>query len=143
MVVEDEVFIMKYITLLLNPKKYQVIIASDPNLALEQWHSRSGEIDLVISDFNLEASMNGRQLLEQMLGQKLQLQAILMSGDFPTPEEVKSDYSSRIHFLGKPFSILQFLNLVTHCLDRARNPVGLAGKLGQIPMVSPPIEDRL
>jgi DNA-binding NtrC family response regulator len=134
---------MKYITLLLNPKKYQVLVASNPTVAMELWENKQADIDVVISDLNLEASINGRQLLKLMLGQKLQLQAILMSGDLPSPEEHTADFGSRIQFLGKPFSILQFLNLVNQCLDRARNPIGLAQTSGHPPIIFPPNEDRL
>lgn len=101
------------IKVILEVAGYQVLEASDGLEALQVSEAYTGPIHLLISDV-FQPGLNGRDLIEEMLYQRPEMKALLISGN---------DYLAKVllglgerPFMAKPFRQQQLLDKVEELL---------------------------
>jgi DNA-binding NtrC family response regulator len=109
LVVDDDAAILAIVSgLLADNIDYNVLTASTGANALRQSREFKGEINLLLSDFQMPGGMSGVELATQMTVDRPQLKVLLMSG-FPDGMLVLNE---GWHFLPKPFIDSQLRALV-------------------------------
>jgi len=109
-VVDDEAGIRRFISVLLKHLTSAVVVQSgDPHTALSIARKMSRPIDLLISDIDLSAPMNGIDLARELTALNPSMRVLLISGFDCPPVEIPRAWA----FLAKPFHIDGFLKCVT------------------------------
>jgi two-component system cell cycle sensor histidine kinase/response regulator CckA len=108
LVVEGDARILELVSEVMRDGNYKVLTASSGSLALEESRNYKGEIDLLLSDFQMTA-MSGIDLATQMTIDRPALKVLLMS-DFPHGMLVLNE---GWHFLAKPFIPSQLRTLIS------------------------------
>lgn len=108
LVVDGDPRILKLVSEVMRDGNHKVLTASSGSLALEESRNYKGEIDLLLSDFQM-AAMSGIDLATQMTLDRPALKVLLMS-DFPQGMLVLNE---GWHFLAKPFIPSQLRTLVS------------------------------
>ncbi len=80
LLIDDHVMVAEAMKMVLLRAGLEVLVASSTLAAVETWKTRKNEIDLVISDFELDTKVTGEQLLEQFRADNPNLKNILFSG---------------------------------------------------------------
>ena len=114
LVVEDEPAVGELVALLLANLGYDVLRAEDGEQAEEAVASRSGRIDLVLTDMNMPR-MDGRELITRLSAQNPDVKVILTSGN--DLSEFAEQPGLEIAFLPKPFSMHSLAQRVREVLD--------------------------
>ena len=122
LVVEDEPAVRLTVELLLMRQGYRVRSAATGFEALEAWHDRRGEFDVLLTDMVMPDNFTGRKLAERFLAEKPALRVIYMSGY--SPEFAGKDFplSEGENFLSKPFSSEKLLLALRATLKKRGNP---------------------
>jgi two-component system cell cycle sensor histidine kinase/response regulator CckA len=107
LVVDDDPGILKFVSELLVDADYRVLTASSGAAALQQSKDYQGEIDLLLSDFQMPA-MSGIELATQMCVDRPQLRVLMMSGFTGGMLVLNEGW----HFLPKPFVPSQLRALI-------------------------------
>jgi two-component system, cell cycle sensor histidine kinase and response regulator CckA len=107
LVVDDDPNVLTLVSGLLVDSEYNILTASTSAGALQQSREFKGEINLLLSDFQMPG-MSGVDLATAMTLDRPQLKVLLMSG-FPTGMLVLNE---GWHFLQKPFIASQLRALV-------------------------------
>jgi two-component system cell cycle sensor histidine kinase/response regulator CckA len=107
LVVDDEPSILDVVSGLLGDDEYNILTADTGAHALQQSRDFKGEINLLLSDFQMP-EMSGVDLATSMTLERPQLKVLLMSG-FPAGMLVLNE---GWHFLAKPFVASQLRALV-------------------------------
>ncbi len=107
LVVDDDPAILKYVSGFLVDVDYHVLTASSGQAALRQSRDYKGQIDLLLSDFQMPV-MSGIELATQMSIERPQLKVLMMSG-FTGGMLVLNECW---HFLAKPFVPSQLRALI-------------------------------
>jgi CheY-like chemotaxis protein len=97
LVVDDEVLVVNIARIALEGEGYFVLAARDGEEALELSRKFPGIIHAMLSDVNMP-KMDGLQLRQQILIERPQIKALLMSGQVDPPDD-------NCPFLRKPFHI--------------------------------------
>jgi len=108
LVVDSHPKVLNLVSTILRDGDYKVITAISGSLALEQAKNYKGDIDLLLSDFQMDA-MSGIDLATQMTVDRPALKVLLMS-NFPLGMLVLNE---GWHFLAKPFIPSQLRTLVS------------------------------
>jgi DNA-binding NtrC family response regulator len=109
LVVDDEPKILSVVVSeVLADGEYNILTASTGSMGLHQSREFKGEIDLLLSDFQMPGGMSGVDLATAMTIERPQLKVLLMSG-FPEGMLVLNE---GWHFLAKPFVASQLRALV-------------------------------
>jgi DNA-binding NtrC family response regulator len=109
LVVDDEPKILSVVVSeVLADGEYNILTASTGSMGLHQSREFKGEIDLLLSDFQMPGGMSGVDLATAMTIERPQLKVLLMSG-FPEGMLVLNE---GWHFLAKPFVTSQLRALV-------------------------------
>jgi CheY-like chemotaxis protein len=108
LVVDDERSVLSAVSGVLADGDYKILMASSGSMGLQQSREFKGEIDLLLSDFQMPGEMSGVDLAIAMTLQRPQLKVLLMSG-FP---EGALALNEGWHFLAKPFVFSQLRALV-------------------------------
>jgi len=108
LIVDDEPGILDVVSGLLGDEEYNILTADTGAQALQQSRDFKGEIDLLLSDFQMPG-MSCVDLATSMTLERPQLKVLLMSG-FPAGMLVLNE---GWHFLAKPFVASQLRALVT------------------------------
>ena len=119
LVVEDDAGVRALAKLCLERIGYVVLEAADGNEALEIWRTRSGEVDLVLTDLVMPGGISGRELAGRLRAERSNLKIIFTSGystDMPDPEE----WDAGALFLPKPYEMQALAKTVRDCLDAER-----------------------
>jgi CheY-like chemotaxis protein len=129
LLVEDEHTVRVTTRRMLESKGYRIREATNGREALEVWQSHAGEIALLLTDIIMPGEMTGRDLAEQLWGQRPGLKVIFMSGYSADVLVKGTDYIRRTksHFLQKPSSSRVILETVRRTLDE-KEPVAAPGK---------------
>jgi DNA-binding NtrC family response regulator len=109
LIVDDEPMVLSVVSAALDAIEYNILTASTGATALQQSREFNGEIDLLLSDFQMPGGMSGLDLATAMTSERPQLRVLLMSG-FPEGMLVLNE---GWHFLAKPFAASQLRALVT------------------------------
>jgi DNA-binding NtrC family response regulator len=108
LVVDDEPRILSVVSEVLSEPEYNILTASTGSMGLQRSREYKGEIDLLLSDFQMPGGMSGVDLGTAMTIERPQLKVLLMSG-FPGGMLVLNE---GWHFLAKPFVTSQLRALV-------------------------------
>jgi DNA-binding NtrC family response regulator len=116
LVVDDEPEVLAVVSGVLIDGEYNILTASTGSLGLQQSRDFKGEIDLLLSDFQMPGGMSGVDLATAMTLERPQLKVLLMSG-FPEGMLVLNE---GWHFLAKPFVTSQLRALVVGLISPER-----------------------
>src|SRR5277367_3074308 len=108
LVVDDEPKVLSVVSEVLKDRDYNILTATTGSMGLQQSREFEGEIDLLLSDFQMPGGMSGVDLATAMTIERSQLKILLMSG-FPGGMLVLNE---GWHFLAKPFVNSQLRALV-------------------------------
>jgi response regulator RpfG family c-di-GMP phosphodiesterase len=109
-VVDDENSIRRFICVLLRHLTSAVVVQSgDPHTALAIARKMNRPIDLLISDIDLCAPMNGIDLARELSALNPSIRVLLISGADHPPCEIPRAW----RFLPKPFHVDLFLNQIS------------------------------
>ncbi len=116
LLVEDDASVRNMLGESLESMGYQVILADCGPRAVQEWNSRRGEIDLLITDVVMPGGMTGWQLTSKLLKDKPSLKAVVISG-YSFQDTVESWAVDRgIPFIRKPCSPRQMARTIRECL---------------------------
>ena len=107
LVVDDDPAILKYVSGFLVDVDYHVLTASSGEAALRQSRDYKGQIDLLLSDFQMPV-MSGIELATQMSIERPELKVLMMSGFTGGMLVLNEGW----HFLAKPFVPSQLRALI-------------------------------
>ncbi len=111
LLVEDDPAIRLLVETALTSADFKVLVAGDTTAARQLFEEHAGRVDLLISDVVLPDE-TGPELADALRAQKPKLPVLLCSGysrGHITQEEIKR---KQYHFLEKPFTITQLLDVV-------------------------------
>jgi CheY-like chemotaxis protein len=119
LLVEDEPAVRLTTRRILERKGYRILEAAGGREALEQWQSHANEIALLLTDIIMPGRMTGRDLAEQLWGQRPGLKVIFTSGYTADALGANTDFihRTRSYFLQKPCPSRALLETVRRCLD--------------------------
>ena len=109
LVVDDDESILGLVSKLLAEAHYNVLTANTGARGLQQSREFAGDIDLLLSDFQMPGGISGVDLATAMTAERPALKVLLMSG-FPGGMLVLNE---GWHFPAKPFVASQLRALVT------------------------------
>jgi DNA-binding NtrC family response regulator len=110
LVVDDESAILAFVSRVLDDENYNVLTASTGWMGLARSRQFDGEIQILLSDFQMPGGMSGVELATAVAAERPQLRVLLMSG-FP---QVILTSNKEWHFLAKPFVASQLRARVRH-----------------------------
>ncbi|MBU8870973.1 MAG: PAS domain S-box protein [Gemmatimonadales bacterium] len=116
LLVEDEEGILELTTRLLERQGYTVLAASSPEEAISRAEQHEGDIQLLMTDVVMPG-MNGRDLAERLVSICPDLKCLFMSGYTADVITHRGILETGVHFLHKPFSILDLATRVRSVLD--------------------------
>ncbi len=116
LLVEDEPAVLALGEQMLRKLGYQVLTAATPTAAIDLVAHHEDPIHLVITDVVMP-EMNGRELVERLLGLRPQLKVLYMSGHTDDAIAHHGVLAKGLHFMHKPFSRLQLADKVREALD--------------------------
>ena len=103
LVVEDEEMLRDFVTDALSGIGYRTLAAANGRAALEIWENHRDEIDLLLTDVVMPDEPSGRQLAEQLIGDKPDLKVIFTSGYSPELAGIEFEQDLSHGFLSKPY----------------------------------------
>jgi two-component system cell cycle sensor histidine kinase/response regulator CckA len=118
LVVEDEAPLRELIKLILTRHGFRVIEAPNGNRALELWHQRKSEINLLLSDVVMPDGINGVELSSRLQEERPDLKVILSSGYSPQVAGRDITQMDRISYLQKPYQPHVLLELIEDVLGK-------------------------
>jgi PAS domain S-box-containing protein len=117
LLVEDDVAILKLAEKILADRNYKVLSAHTPSEALKIAAAQSNWIDLLITDVVMP-QMSGRELSDQIKKIRPGLRCLYMSGYTADVIARRGVLEKDIHYIQKPFSVVDFLAKIRAVLDR-------------------------
>jgi signal transduction histidine kinase/DNA-binding response OmpR family regulator len=117
LLVEDEPRLREVGRFLLEQLGYRVIEAASGMEALRAWASRTGEIQLLLTDLVLPDGLTGFDLAQRLLAERPDLKVLCTSGY--DAEKVRRDLPAGcgFHFLQKPYRTEALARAIRQCLD--------------------------
>ena len=110
LVVEDEPGLSEMLCEVLESSSYRVLLAANPEDAIQIANSRDQDIDLLISDVDLRSTLDGTELAARFRNLRPESKVMLMSGY--SDVLLTNPSSHRAAVLEKPFSAQQLLQAV-------------------------------
>ncbi len=120
LLVEDEEMVSETAKLSLSAHGYQILCAKDGMEALEIFHDKQGDIDLIISDVVMPR-MGGRELLDRIREFDRGVPFILASGYTDHLQIVEQVAEKGAFFIHKPYTPINLVHMVREVLDIAAN----------------------
>jgi CheY-like chemotaxis protein len=117
LVVEDEAVVRELTRTILKRQGYTVLEAYDGAEALRVDEQYAGRIDLLVTDVMMPR-MNGRQLAEQLLLRRPDVQVLYVSGHTEDTLVQQGVLKASATFLQKPFTSTVLVRTVREVLDR-------------------------
>lgn len=117
LLVDDNDVARKFVSVILEPKGYNLLVATDASSALALVHKTS-RLDLLIADLNLP-ELCGTRLFERVSALHPEARPLFISGY--TEEEASQLYSPNGFngdFLGKPFLSQELMSRIERILPR-------------------------
>ena len=115
LLVEDEPGVLAFVSAALRQHGYTILTADCGAAARETFEREQDNIDLVMSDVVLPDA-TGMELLEEFYALRPDLRALLSSGYSEKQALVELVERRRIHFLHKPYTLIQLLEAVQKAL---------------------------
>ena len=116
LVVEDNPAVAKLVVTVLEGGGFQVVLASDGQEALEQWRSRNGSFELVLTDIVMP-NLSGPALIDTLHREDHKPKVLFMSGYTDRALSRLSPLDMEIDLLEKPFTPSELLARVRRALD--------------------------
>ncbi|MDX6504414.1 MAG: two-component system, cell cycle sensor histidine kinase and response regulator CckA, partial [Gaiellaceae bacterium] len=117
LLVEDEQVVRKLVRDVLERSGYAVLEAHDGASALKLCSGHAGHIDLLLTDIVMP-QMSGRQLAEELTGQRPGLRVLYTSGYADGEMGDGTQLSGDTSFVGKPFTADELTRKVRELLDQ-------------------------
>ena len=117
LVVEDELPLRNFVTLLLKRIGYHVLEADTGVNALKLWHEKSEEIDLVLTDIIMPNGMSGLEMAQQMRQHKPALKIIFTSGYSQESPTNQPGLIVGVNFLPKPYQPQELARILHAALE--------------------------
>jgi two-component system cell cycle sensor histidine kinase/response regulator CckA len=115
LLIDDEQCIVEMGTALLGQLGYKVTPETNSQRGLEIFRSRSGEFDLIITDYTMP-KLSGTDLVKELRRIRPNIPIILCTGLYDeVAKEAAMDLG--LEFISKPFRIKQLAELVRKALD--------------------------
>ncbi len=121
LLVEDEPLLLSALARQLVTMGYSVLRAESPADALRIADDRTLEIDLLVTDLVMPG-MNGRELAFALQVKKPRLRCLFMSGYAADVIGARGVVDRGVHFIQKPFSIVEFARNVHTALSSPSSP---------------------
>ncbi len=119
LVVDDEPYLRKLLTKVLEPLGYNILEASSGKEALKVRDSFKGHIDLLLTDVVMPG-MSGRELAEALKKDRPGMQLIFISGYVEEKEKLQDMLSSGAVFIQKPVDAGAIMKKVREVLDSTK-----------------------
>jgi signal transduction histidine kinase len=119
LLVEDEPLVRQLAKSVLQDYGYRVYEAASSNEAMSVWASRTGEIDLLLTDMILPGRMSGKDLAKKFGEQRKELKIAYTTGYGTEIINLESSLKEGLNFLPKPFSPDSLARMVRCCLNEA------------------------
>lgn len=117
MVVDDEAAVRELISMLLEMEGYAVLKARHGDEALLFSREFPGTIHMLLTDFRMQADMNGQQLALRVRAERPGIRVIYVSG-FVGGDALQDELESEsFHFLAKPFAAPDLVKLVGKVME--------------------------
>jgi DNA-binding NtrC family response regulator len=120
LLVEDEEMVSETAKLSLSAHGYQILCARDGMEALEIFHDRRKDIDLIISDVVMPR-MGGSDLLDRIREFDSRIPFILASGYTDHLQIVEQVAEKGAFFIHKPYTPISLVHMVREVLDISAN----------------------
>ncbi len=115
LVVDDELSMREFISILLEREGYEVLTAADADTALERLASSA--IDLVISDVQMPG-LNGLELLARIRASSPETAVLLITAYSTAEQAVEAMKLGAYDYLAKPFKVEEIKVLVRNALEK-------------------------
>jgi two-component system, cell cycle sensor histidine kinase and response regulator CckA len=115
LVVEDHTSLLEFVASILRTEGYRVLTAEDGGQALLAAGQHPGNIDLLLSDFELPV-LHGDEVARRLTALYPGIRVLIMSAWNPQWDRMDPQWE----FLGKPFSAALLLTRLKELLSRAR-----------------------
>ncbi len=112
LVVDDEVSLIKYYSLVLEKLGYEITTATDGKLALQLFKQQPDLFDIIFTDQTMPA-MTGTQLSQEIRAIKPEIPIILATGFVETVAETELNELKISSFLKKPIKLSDLLNAIS------------------------------
>jgi CheY-like chemotaxis protein len=112
LLVEDEEVLRKVTRKLLARMGYQVLEAADGAAALEVWAAHEAEIDMIFTDMVMPGELSGLDVVQQVMGKKPGLKAIITSGYNMEKADLEAARTSGILYLPKPWAFEELAEIM-------------------------------
>lgn len=116
LVVDDELSMREFISILLEREGYEVVTAADAATALERLAAST--IDLVISDVQMPG-LNGLELLARIRESSPETAVLLITAYSTAEQAVEAMKLGAYDYLAKPFKVEEIKVLVRNALENA------------------------
>jgi DNA-binding NtrC family response regulator len=138
LIVDDDTETCRFMTELLSRQDREITVAHEPERALAL--AKESDFDLVVSDINLNARLNGLDVLRAFKAANPQAQVILVSGFGSLETAIDAVRHGAFDFISKPFNIGEVKAVVERALaqsgaeqrksapPRDAQPAGLVGR---------------
>jgi CheY-like chemotaxis protein len=115
LIVDDDAAVLQFVSEIVIAGRYKVLTARNGPEAVQQAADYKGEIDLLLSDFQMPG-MSGIDVATQLTSRRPHLKVLLMSGFSGGMLVLNEGW----HFLSKPFIPSQLLALITGLISPNR-----------------------
>lgn len=117
LVIEDDDFVRRFVTLVLEREGCEVLPVADGALALLATVSDLRPFDLVLADIVLPG-MSGPAVASQLTERAPELKVLFMSGYIPEEFVRSGEFDPKIDLLAKPFAPGHLIERVRQALER-------------------------
>jgi CheY-like chemotaxis protein len=120
LVVEDDEALRGLVSQVLTKRGYKVLMAADPQSAVEINAQHRGPIQLLLTDFVLR-QMNGHELAQKVTASRPGTRVLFMSGYTSEAIAHQGNLEADVSFLQKPFTTAGLAQKVREVLDHRAN----------------------
>ena len=117
LVIDDEQFVARATQMVLKHAGMEVMVATTTAEALSTWASRKQDIDLLVTDFELDGSVNGEQLARDFCADRPALKSIVLTA-FPFDGRFKGR-TEGVDFFQKPWDSCAVVKAIHDLMSRA------------------------
>lgn len=123
LVVDDEALVRRYVHNVLEHLGYTVTTCADGEEALQFFQLHAGEIDLVLLDL-IMPKRSGQEVFYEMRKIKPAVKILICSGFSESDRAAKLLADGALGFIGKPFELGPFSQILMEALGQPRNAAG-------------------